>query len=64
MRYLYTTPGKDEFSKELLHFGTITSDAEFHTVNGDHERIRTFRYKEGAWYHHMKNGEVLEIFEI
>lgn len=63
-KYLYVTPGKDDFSKELLHYGKITSDAEFETVNGDFERIRTFRYKDKAWYHHMKNGEVLEIFEL
>ena len=27
-KYLYVTPGKDDFSKELLHYGKITSDAE------------------------------------
>lgn len=51
----------------LLHYGKLTSDAEFkENINNIiyHTRIRTFIYNNRHYYHCMVNGKVKEIFEL
>lgn len=54
---------EEQLSNLLLHYGIITSDIETKEEDG-YRRIRTFRYNGKCFYHHMFNGELIEIFEI
>lgn len=63
-RYGLYHPDKDNFSKELLKYGEIKANSEIQEIDGTNIRIRCIRYKDKVWFHHMEDGEILEIFEI
>lgn len=53
----------EELSRELLDYGKIKADLE--TVEKDgYRRIRVFEYDGKKYFHHMFNGEVVEVFEV
>ena len=57
-------PEKEKFSEELLRYGDIKTNSEIQEIDGTNVRIRCIRYKNKIWFHHMEDGEILEIFEI
>ena len=57
-------PEKEKFSEELLRDGDIKANSEIQEIDGTNIRIRCIRYKDKIWFHHMKDGEILEIFEM
>lgn len=50
-------------SKRLLQYGSIKSDLITEEEHGT-RRIRLIRCSGKIYYHHMFNGEIVEIFEI
>lgn len=57
-------PEKEKFSEELLRYGEIKANSEIQEIDGTNIRIRCIRYKDKIWFHHMEDGEILEIFEL
>ena len=64
LRYGLYSIGKEELSKELLRYGEIKADGGVQKADGTNLRIRCIRYKDKIWFHHMEDGEILEIFEM
>lgn len=54
----------EEFSKELLRYGSIITDGSFYAFRILFVRIRTISYNNKIYYHRMVDGEVAEIKEI
>ena len=63
-RYGLYHPEKEKFSEELLRYGEIKANSEIQEIDGTNIRIRCIRYKGKVWFHHMEDGEILEIFEM
>lgn len=57
-------PEKEKFSEELLRYGEVKANSEILEIDGTIIRIRCIRYKGKIWFHHMEDGEILEIFEM
>ena len=53
-----------DLSKELLRYGKLRYDLEYHTVNGTCIRVRVIDYQNKTYIHRMINGEVIELTEI
>ncbi len=63
-RYGLYHPDKEKLSDELLKYGDIKANSEIQAVDGANIRIRCIRYKDKIYFHHMEDGELLEIFEM
>lgn len=63
-RYGLYHPDKEKFLDELLKYGDIKSNSEIQVVDGTNIRIRCIGYKDKIYFHHMEDGEILEIFEM
>lgn len=62
--YGLVSPEREMFSDELLKYGKIKANAEIQEIDGTNIRIRCIRYNDKIWFHHMEDGEIVEIFEI
>lgn len=54
---------QQEYSIELLRYGTIKADVETAEKDG-FRRVRVIEYKGKKYFHHMFNGEVIECYEV
>ena len=53
----------DELRK-TMPLEEIKANSEIQEIDGTNIRIRCVRYKDKIWFHHMEDGEILEIFEM
>lgn len=54
----------EALSRALLRYGDIVADVS--TVEADHaeRRIRCILYKGHVYFHHMLNGELIEVYML
>lgn len=54
---------KEILSQGLLHYGKLKADIETKEEDG-FRRIRIIELDGKKYFHHMFNGEIVEIFEV
>lgn len=52
-----------EWSKGMLNYGRIKLDIEIKGEDGFH-RIRIIERGDKKYFHHMFNGEIVDIYEV
>jgi hypothetical protein len=53
----------ERISETLLRYGTFKVDISTEEKEGC-RRIRIIQYDYKKWFHHMFNGEIVELFEL
>lgn len=46
---------------DIIHYGTIVTDDDIESKDGDFIRIRIIAYEGNIYYHKMVNGNVVEF---
>ena len=64
MMYGLLHPDKFKVYHDLVNYGEIKASMDIIDNNGNDIRTRVIRYKNEAWFIHLMNGEILEIFTV
>lgn len=60
---IMTRKEQEYLHKDLLAYGYIKADITTDEACGC-RRIRVYDYQGKKWFHHMFNGELVEVFEV